>query len=510
MANLDFMSVGQAQKETTFNNAIKSLEPSFLYGIKESASSGLNLYIYGGLLLGSASNIEVLDTTISLVANKTNYVEANSTTGAVSVNQIGFTYGFISLFEIITNAVTRTSTKNKTPNPIIASSYSLPEATSSILGGVRIGDSIQLINGKINVNVDGVTTKIDENGKLVSISSGSGGGAGLTFFKESKNTTAPNATIPILEISPADSNSETNIDVNFKRKGNGSYIFFEPGTNKIGRNSVDYIGRRVSANQVVSGNYSFGGGDSVVLSGSYAFLWGNSNTNSGDYSAVFGSNNTVSGNYSYAFGEYNNVTSSWSFASGSRNSISANSSTTFGMRNNISGNIQFMIGEGGNSNGMWGGFVLGGRWDTLTSNTSKGSSQSRILNFRNRITSLTPVVLSEATSSEGINITAANQISLVANQAKFVKGTLVMSTNLLTKNAVFEFEAFITRSAGVATTTLVSSSITPKSFNNSEFNLELYANTTLGSLAITCSTSNYTENVFCQAFITTNEIIAAR
>lgn len=563
MANLDYMSPGQAQKEVTFNNAVKALEPSFLYTIKESMSNGLTLYVVGGILLGDGVDIEVADTTLTLVANTTNYVEANSLTGVITVNQEGFTSGAIKLFEIVTNAVTRTSTVNKKPNPLRASTYSLPEATDTILGGVKLGDGLEKIDGKVKPKVDGTTIVFDENGALKSLASGGGsGGAGLTYFKEVKNNTAPNETIPIYSFEIADSVTETNVDTMFGRKGNGSYIFFnvsgdKVAGNKIGRNSVDFTSNRTLATQIVSGSASGGGGQSMTISSNYSFGWGYQNTvsgsssfafgngnvasgisssvcgyqntASGDYSTAFGMGNTVSGSKSFAFGEGNTASGSHSYAGGDTSSATAPYSFahgvkcqstaigafTVGARNINNSKNSIMCGEGGHSFGVDGDLTLGGRWDTDTANTAKGSAQTRIHRYKNRIASASALskILIEVSSKDSNIPSGVNQFSLVANQVRSFTGKVLMIQENSTAIAEFEIKGLIKRPGTVSTTELLQSTIT-QTFADATatergFSVSLSANTTLGCLTITCSTSNYSSTIYCYAKIESDDVIAA-
>lgn len=529
MANLDFMSAGQAQKEVTFNNLVKALETNLIYTIKESMSNGLSLYVIGGILLGDGVNINVVDTTLTLVASTTNYVEANSTTGVISVNQTGFTVGAISLFQIATNAVTRTSTVNKKPNPLRASSYSLPEATDVVLGGVKLGTGLEKVDGKTNVKIDGTTIVLNESGQLKAVSSGGGGsgGTGLTLFKETKYDAAPHTTIPLYAFELID--SAPNADVFLGRGGNGSYIFFSNGANKVGRNSADFTSARSAATQIVSGNSSGGGGQNVTISKDWCFGWGYNLSISGNYSAGFGTGNTVSGASSFASGDGNSASGTASFASGTDNTVSGSYSSSNGYKNQTTGsgsftygnrsinNVDYSLlgGEGGNTHGIASDLTFGARWDTNSANAAKGSSQFRTHRYKTRINSASVLskVMNEVRSTDTTGATAVNQLSLVANQVKFFKGVVVMCEENQSAIAVFEIEGLIKRPGAASTVELVSSTITPKfadaTATANGFSVSLSANTTLGCLSITCSTTTYTKTIYCQARLNVDEMICA-
>lgn len=514
MQDLEFMSAGQAQKEVTFNNTVKSLSPSFLYSIKSSKTAGLTLVLFGGWLLGK-SDAEVPEQTIILPANKTNYVQANGLTGIVTVSNTGFTEE-IPLYIIKTSAITQTETVDRRPTPLRASTYSLPDASETQKGGVLIDNKTikKNVGGQIFVNIDGVTLKQDATGMLSAVVSGGGGGSGLTYFIESKINTAPHATIPLYSIELGPSVSETNADILLKGKGNGSVAFFNvSSTTKMGRFSIDANGARANEAQTITGNYSFGGGQNITISSINSFSWGLTNIVSGNYSVVFGNANNVSGTSSGAFGDTNTVSVQNAFAFGRRVNISGGNSFGFGDRLIISGTNQLMIGEGGNSNGMDGGLVFGGRWDTGTANGANGSCQARQILYRNYLrASNSSIVLNEASSNEGASVTAGNQLSITANKCKFFRGTVMMVQENIENIAIFDIEGVIKRVGVASTTEIIYTTITPKSGNTTpDFSVELTANKTLGCLTITCSTTTpLTKRIFCNAFLSISEITATR
>jgi hypothetical protein len=88
----------------TVNENFEAVSAAALLGIKRETTVDLTLGLYGGMFwTGSAFSL-LADTTVALTGSATNYVEANRTTGAVTVNQSAFTAGRIRLYTITTTA----------------------------------------------------------------------------------------------------------------------------------------------------------------------------------------------------------------------------------------------------------------------------------------------------------------------------------------------------------------------------------------------------------------------
>lgn len=100
-AVLDLLTVGQAGKEVTVNDAIQALSPALLYGRRNAFSVGLTWAYFGGRFNG----VNVSNGTVTLTTNATNYVEADSTTGAVTSNTTGFAAtGTQPLYVVVVNS----------------------------------------------------------------------------------------------------------------------------------------------------------------------------------------------------------------------------------------------------------------------------------------------------------------------------------------------------------------------------------------------------------------------
>ncbi|WP_186275791.1 hypothetical protein [Burkholderia gladioli] len=102
---LDQISSTQSNKELLMNGLTDALSPSSLYGRRASSSNGLTWGYYGGIFNGVA----ISNGTVALTASTTNYVVANTTTGAVSVSTTPPGFGSMLLYTIVTGTTTVTS-----------------------------------------------------------------------------------------------------------------------------------------------------------------------------------------------------------------------------------------------------------------------------------------------------------------------------------------------------------------------------------------------------------------
>lgn len=102
---LDTIAVNSANKESVANALFDAASPGMLWGRHASACSGLTWGYYGGQYGSNA----IANGTVSLTASTTNYVYADNSTGAVSVNTSGVPAGKISLYTIVTGTTTVTS-----------------------------------------------------------------------------------------------------------------------------------------------------------------------------------------------------------------------------------------------------------------------------------------------------------------------------------------------------------------------------------------------------------------
>jgi hypothetical protein len=101
---LDTIATNQSSKEVTANALFDATSPATIWGRRASACAGLTWGYYGGWFNGQLTN-----GTLILTASSTNYVMADATTGAVTVNTTGFVAGKIPLYTVVTGASTVTS-----------------------------------------------------------------------------------------------------------------------------------------------------------------------------------------------------------------------------------------------------------------------------------------------------------------------------------------------------------------------------------------------------------------
>ena len=236
-------------------------------------------------------------------------------------------------------------------------------------------------------------------------------GGGLTHFTESRNTSAPNATVPVHQI--AATGTEINIDIALTPKGSGALTAqiadgTAAGGNKRGIYAVDLQMSRNAATQVASGDYSTIGGGvfNTASNGVSTVSGGLFNTSSGGASTVSGGQfNISSGEFSTVSGGFDNRASGIgsTVGGGQRNTASADPSTigggsdnsasgiastvSGGYRNTASAQVSTVGGgadnrasgigstiSGGEFNTASGGYsaILGGRGLTLSGNGSVG------------------------------------------------------------------------------------------------------------------------------------------
>lgn len=218
---------------------------------------------------------------------------------------------------------------------------------------------------------------------------------GLKFFTEARNTAVPNDIRPVHSFTPL--GAEVDIDFVLSPKGTGGISAQVAdgtviGGNKRGTNSVDLQMKRLDANQVVSGSYSFAAGlnnrvaedvsatigrGNVLLQGKSLAL-GVNNTTAGSYSMCFGYSNTAGtavlsdaiamGSYSNALGagsttigKKNTITAlgKSSVAIGSGNTVSQQDSTAIGYKITVSGRASLGLGYSSSVSGSWGAASVG-------------------------------------------------------------------------------------------------------------------------------------------------------
>ena len=165
----------QLQKEITINYNFKAVAPTGIFADRGN-QLGLTFNYYGGKFQKSDGTVEdVADGSINLTDNTTNYIFFNATTNAVEANTTGVDNGNFPIAEIVTaNGVISSITDlrvfalySKGTRSDLA--YSLPKATTDILGGIKIGSGLTIAeDGTVSVSSSGSSSlTITYNGSLI-------------------------------------------------------------------------------------------------------------------------------------------------------------------------------------------------------------------------------------------------------------------------------------------------------------------------------------------------------
>ncbi len=109
---------GQLQPEVPINGdwAILDgvLSPAAAFGWNQNTTIGLTFGYYGGVIFEDAAPVTVAAGTIALTASATNYVQRTNQ-GMVSVNQTGFTPGYVPMAAVVTNTGSITQVTDSRP-----------------------------------------------------------------------------------------------------------------------------------------------------------------------------------------------------------------------------------------------------------------------------------------------------------------------------------------------------------------------------------------------------------
>lgn len=212
----------------------------------------------------------------------------------------------------------------------------------------------------------GVLTQlgIGASGQVLTVASGlpswatpsGGGGGGLTNWAEAVDTSAPNATVPVVSLSAV--NASAKVDVALVAKGTGSILAQIPtssavGGHKRGSYAVDLQSSRSAADQVASGSRSFiAGGTGNLASGQDSIALGNQNKAASYTSITLGTLNNVTGGNSgpgvgaWAVGQQNTISGNGSIGIGYLNTVAGARAASIGYNCSSSGQESFAAGLG--------------------------------------------------------------------------------------------------------------------------------------------------------------------
>ncbi|MGQ7957692.1 hypothetical protein ACUTAF_08245 [Pseudomonas sp. SP16.1] len=338
---------------------------------------------------------------------------------------------------------------------------------------------------------------------------GGGGGSGLTHLTEAKNTSAPNATVPVVSLSVTI--TETNGDVAFVPKGTGALMAAMPtgtasGGNKRGTHATDWQTNRSSATQVASGNYAcITGGQQCTASGSHAVAGGYFAEASGAQSiAIGGQSASATAQYATAIGG-NGPLANQQYATaigGNGVTVTGSSATGVGGESNIiDGPLSSVCGGArATTRGVYGVEArAAGRF------SANGDAQRERFVLRRATTDATPAVL----SADGGSPAAATQVTLPNNAAYGFTGRLVARASASGDCASWEFKGTIRRGANAAATALVSAvspTLVAGDSGAAAWTVSVTADTTLGCLSITATGAAAT-NIKWVADVETVEVV---
>jgi hypothetical protein len=308
-------------------------------------------------------------------------------------------------------------------------------------------------------------------------------GNALTNWTEAVNSSAPNATVPVVSLTAT--NAATNVDAALRVKGTGALLAQVPdngtsGGSKRGTNAVDLQMSRNAAGQVASGPNAFSGN-------------GKNNTVSGDSAGNgSGSGNTVSQTCGYNGGGIANLVSGVVGANGggSSNTLSGDySSNPGGTNNTVSGTRASCTGGSDNTSdgqksraGGYGAQTRGiDGCDAFASGkpfTNLGDAQKFDLVMGVQTSNGSPANMS-------VNGAGVGLVALPNNSDLLVDCQVVARQNTTGDSKSWTFAAHIKRGANAAATSLVAA-VTPTVVANAAgaaaWTIAVSADTTNGAL----------------------------
>lgn len=101
----DLIEASQSQKEVTANALFEAASPAMIYARRAKTSAGFTWGYYGGDLMINGAIVSIPNGTFQLTPERGNWIEADPATGAISMNNTGFTAGRIPLYLVLTGAV---------------------------------------------------------------------------------------------------------------------------------------------------------------------------------------------------------------------------------------------------------------------------------------------------------------------------------------------------------------------------------------------------------------------
>lgn len=380
------------------------------------------------------------------------------------------------------------------------------------------------------------------------------GAAGLSYFTEAQNTTAPNATVPVDSLTAV--TGTTDGDFAIIPKGAGALISQIPdgtitGGNKRGANSVDLQTVRTNASNVASGQYSVVLGYNCRASATNSIAIGATSYATAVRAIALGSNSFANGVGSVAMGNDIGTTTASGVGSvamgGVNTTASGGASTAFGggiasndasfavaygnasgfssvaMGGQIgggaaaSGNYSFALGSSTRATGAYSMAML---WNSDTFSHRSRLSYGTYVNL-NGSPAATPIgAVQGSTLVVGVDTNSVTPASLANynglvialvlqnnNSIRF-KGTIIARQTGSTNTSAWDIDGFIQRGTTAATTTLLISNINVVQNTPAWTTPTLTADTSTGGLDIKV-TGVVTNLIRWTCVLTTTEVVIA-
>jgi hypothetical protein len=312
--------------------------------------------------------------------------------------------------------------------------------------------------------------------------------AQTAYFTESRNTTAPNDTVPVHSWEA--SGTEMDIDVALMPKGGGAITAHVPdgtisGGTKRGLFAVDFQTARYLTDAVASGVSS-------VLVGGF------NNKASGGYSCVLGgSNNRATGDYSSVLGsDSNEAIGDFSVCVGFNQTVNSQNGIAIGSDNTVDGINAIAIGTDAAKATAERSIAMGSGSDTRTTRGKLGFASARFgLLYGSAQTGLSTLLVTTADAnatilnSEGEYATpgTTNVPVLPDNHTYAITASVVARDTTTGDSKIWKIESGAYRGTGEATVALVglpNKTIIGEHAATSAWDCNLVVNTTRGSAEI--------------------------
>jgi len=482
--------VGQAQPAVTVNNLVDALSPAAIFGQNDLTTSGLTWGYYGGRYRG----IAIAHGTIALPASEASvYIVAAKATGVVSqstsITNWNDATNYDRLYlattgastitdwddyrEVVSSAGAGVATINEeqiqdivaallTAGTNVTLNYNDGDSPATLVinatasgGGILppTKEEIEDICASLITAGTNITKQYNDGDSPATLVLSATSGGSLTHFTESVNTSAPNASVPVVQLLAT--NAATDVDIALTPKGAGALIWEIPdntttGGNKRGTGALDLqSGTRSNANQVASGIESaLVGGSSGRASGTRAVvIGGNTNNATGDDAGIFaGGSNTASQTQAAILGGSAGTASGISAVvlGGTTNTASATDSLAHGTQSTADAAYSRSAGFGGRTRGVIGADAWGGGFFN-----NEGDYQRRQFVLRQRTTDATATAL----TTNGSAAAATNQVNIPSGAACFITGHAIVTQPATGDTATWTFNACANNIGG--TTALV-------------------------------------------------------